>query len=224
MPASTPAPTAKPTPAPTPTPEPVSETEPDHPYKAILDGYYTAFSEGWGISRFTESGLNYMPAMYAGDMLNNVGFYVGDLDGDGREELSIGAMGGDDFVVNMIYEFYTLNADGTEASQQMSSTERQRYYMCEDNSFIFQSSESAARSTTIYYKLEDSGFLFTSAVVYDAAMQDDAFWFSTTDYDLDPDSFEPLTADEATTLTDGHIALITRPAYIPFADYPGYDW
>lgn len=218
--AETPAPTQEPTPEPTPEPtqEPVSS-----PYKAILDSYYLALSENWGPGAMSENGINYMLSMYGGsDPLAATGYCITDLDGDGLDELIIGSIGGDEFVTNMIYDLYTL-VDG-EAVLQISATERNRYYMCDNGFFINEGSSSAAHSETVYYKLVNSGFVFEEAVVFDSEMDPDANWFYTVDYNMARESFKSVTSQEATDFIEERESHVTRPDYTPFTDYPSHSW
>lgn len=212
--------TPEPTPEPTsePTPEPVSS-----PYKAILDRYYLALSENWGPGAMSENGINYMLSMYGGsDPCAAVGYCITDLDGDGLDELIIGNIGDDEFVTNMIYDLYTL-VDG-EPVLSLSATERNRYYMCDNGFFINEGSSSAAHSETIYYKLVDSIFVFEEAVVFDSEMDPDANWFYTVDYNMSRERFKSVTSQEAIDFMDERESHVTRPAYIPFADYPNHNW
>ena len=218
--AETPAPTQEPTPEPTPEPtqEPVSS-----PYKAILDSYYLALSENWGPGAMSENGINYMLSMYGGsDPLAATGYCITDLDGDGLDELIIGSIGGDEFVTNMIYDLYTL-VDG-EAVLQISATERNRYYMCDNGFFINEGSSSAAHSETVYYKLVNSSFVFEEAVVFDSEMDPDANWFYTVDYNMARERFKSVTSQEATDFIEDRESHVTRPDYTPFTDYPSHSW
>lgn len=219
----TPTPTAKPTPAPTPEPTPEPAPEPESPYKTVLDKYYTALSEGWGPATMIENGVNYMLSQYGdSDMLANTGYYVGDLDGDGRDELVIGAIGDNEFTANMIYDFYTMGDSGLEL--QFSGTERSRYYMCHDLIFINQNSSSAAHSEEVYYTFADSAFSFYEALIFDSEISENASWFLTKDYNMDPSSYEEVSSEDAIGLIDFRVERITRPSYIPFTDYPAQEW
>lgn len=226
MPTETPA-TAAPQPTPEPTPEtvqePAQEPEPESPYKLVLDNYYLALCENWGPSKMSENGINYMPAMYGGsDPLSATGYCIKDLDGDGQEELIIGNIGDDEFVVNMIYDMYTM-VDG-ELKLQFSGTERNRYYMCDNGFFINQGSSSAAHSETIYYKLQNSGFVFEEAVVFDSEMDPEFNWFYTVDYNMARERFKGVSSQEATEFMDERETHVTRPEYIPFSEYPRQAW
>lgn len=222
LPTPTPA-AATPKPTPAPTPEPTPEPEPDSPYKVVLDKYYLALSEGWGPATMMENGINYMLSQYGDtDMLADTGYYIGDLDGDGVDELVIGNIGDNDFVVNMIYDFYTMGDDGLEL--QFSGTERNRLYMCDNGIFINEGSSSAAHSETLYYKLENSAFYFEEAVIFDSEMDPEANWFYTVDYSMEREKMKPVTSEEATDFIEERESHVTRPNYIPFTDYPNQEW
>lgn len=222
MPTPTPA-AATPRPTPKPEPEATPEPEPDSPFKALLDKYYLALSENWGPSTMMENGVNYMLSMYSGgDMLADTGYFIGDLDGDGVEELLIGNIGENDFVDDLIYDFYVAKED--ELVSKFSSSERYRLYLCDNLQLINEGSNSAAHSETIYYKLDGSGMDFIDAVVFDTAMDPEASWFYTTDYRVVPETMKPISSDEAKKIIEERESHVVRPDYISFSEYPNQEW
>lgn len=107
---ATPEPTAEPKPTPTPTPEPTPEpvSDPLVMYKDILDVYAQALTENYGGEELIGSEISLLNMYcYEGNALDNVGYTFLDLDGDGTMELFIGAIGGDEFVANTVFDFYT---------------------------------------------------------------------------------------------------------------------
>ena len=96
-------------------------------YDAIIRRYETAIAEGWDTERMTENGLNYMVAYcLERDDGASVGYYKGDLNGDGQTELAIAAKSEDDYFAGMIFALYELS-DG-EPFVLVQSGERDRWY------------------------------------------------------------------------------------------------
>ena len=218
----TPTPAAA-TPRPTPKPEPTPEPEPDSPYKTMLDKYYLALSENWGPSALMENEMNYMMVMYSEtDALSDTGYYIGDLDGDGREELVIGNIGNSDFAANMMYDFYFPTDDGL--SQLFSCSERDRFYMCDNGQIYNECSYSSAHNETVFYKYNNNMLGFVEAVIFDSAMDPEASWFYTSDYSVAPETMKPMKSDEADDFIAEKKSHVICLDYIPFADYPNQEW
>lgn len=224
MPTPTPAAaTPRPTPKPEPTPEPTPEPEPDSPYKTVLDKYYLALSENWGPSALMENEMNYLMVMYSEtDMLSDTGYYIGDLDGDGKDELIIGNIGSSDFVANMVYDFYVLGDDGL--SLLFSCSERDRLYLCDNGQLFNELSYNSAHSENVFYTYSGGKRDFLEAVVFDAAMDPEASWFYTSDYHMVPETMKPMTSDKADDFLAEKKSHVIRLDYIPFADYPNQEW
>ena len=141
---ATPEPTAEPKPTPTPTPEPTPEpvSDPLVMYKDILDVYAQALTENYGGEELIGSEISLLNMYcYEGNALDNVGYTFLDLDGDGTMELFIGAIGGDEFVANTVFDFYTYQ-DGHPVLL-LDSQERARCYICDDNTLVIDGASSA---------------------------------------------------------------------------------
>ena len=139
-----PEPTAEPKPTPTPTPEPTPEpvSDPLVMYKDILDVYAQALTENYGGEELIGSEISLLNMYcYEGNALDNVGYTFLDLDGDGTMELFIGAIGGDEFVANTVFDFYTYQ-DGHPVLL-LDSQERARCYICNDNTIVIDGANSA---------------------------------------------------------------------------------
>lgn len=141
-PEATPEPTAEPTPTPTPEPTPEPVTDPLVMYKDILDVYAQALTNNYGGEELTGSEISLLNMYcYEGNALDNVGYIFLDLDGDGTMELFIGAIGGDEFVANAVFDFYTYQ-DGHPVLL-LDSMERARCYICDDNTLVIDGANSA---------------------------------------------------------------------------------
>lgn len=137
-----------------------AETEPQgipDIYAAILDAYARAGGEGWNHGTMVENGLNYMAVDIFGDNPGeNLGYGILDLDGDGVQELLIGATERvtDPFYGRMALELYTLDAHGS-AVTVFTGWERNRYYYLGDNLFANIGSSSASDSVDTTLSLEN---------------------------------------------------------------------
>ena len=137
-------PTAEPTTAPT-----DADTIAD--YAAVFGTYNQLLAEGWGGEELMAHDLPLLIMYCVGDApFDNIGYLLLDVDGDGTQELLIGTLASDEFYAPIVFEMYTLNQDGSVA-RVFSSQERARYYLCDDNSFLFEGANSAADSVTCYY-------------------------------------------------------------------------
>ena len=154
-----PVPTAEPTVEPTvePTAEPAaepaapSEADPIAAYADVFATYTTLLTEGWGGEELMAHDLPLLIMYCVGDApFDNIGYLLLDVDGDGTQELLIGTLASDEFYAPIVFEMYTLNPEGSVV-RVFSSQERARYYLCEDNSFLFEGANSAADSVRCFY-------------------------------------------------------------------------
>lgn len=124
-------------------------------YAVVIGEYDTALREGWDAAALLEYGLNYMAADRSFDNpLEDIGYAVADLDGDGAEELLIGSRKEDAFFGKMIFSLYTLDSDG--APQLLfDGTERNRYYYAGGSKFANLGSSDWNDSFVTTLKLED---------------------------------------------------------------------
>ena len=103
------------------------EQETPDAYDAIIRQYETAVAEGWDTDKMTENGLDYMVAYcLEQDEQASVGYFKGDLNGDGQTELAITAESENEYFDGMIFALYEL-ADG-EPFALVKSGERDRWY------------------------------------------------------------------------------------------------
>ena len=153
--APTAAPAAEPTAAPTaePAAEPAapSEADPIAAYADVFATYTTLLTEGWGGEELMAHDLPLLIMYCVGEApFDNMGYLLLDVDSDGTRELLIGTTMDDPFYAPIVFEMYTLSPEGSPI-RVFTSQERARYYLCEDNSFLFEGANSAADSVTCYY-------------------------------------------------------------------------
>ena len=149
-------PTAQPTVEPTaePTAEPTtapSEADPIAAYAGVFETYATLLTEGWGGEELMSHDLPLLIMYCVGDApFDNIGYLLLDVDGDGTQELLTGTLASDEFYAPIVFEMYTLTPEGSVA-RVFSSQERARYYLCQDNTFLFEGANSAADSVSCSY-------------------------------------------------------------------------
>ena len=137
-------PTAEPTTAPT-----DADTIAD--YAAVFGTYNQLLAEGWGGEELMAHDLPLLIMYCVGEApFDNMGYLLLDVDSDGTRELLIGTTMDDPFYAPIVFEMYTLSPEGSPV-RVFTSQERARYYLCEDNSFLFEGANSAADSVTCYY-------------------------------------------------------------------------
>ena len=137
-------PTAEPTTAPT-----DADTIAD--YAAVFGTYNQLLAEGWGGEELMAHDLPLLIMYCVGEApFDNMGYLLLDVDSDGTRELLIGTTMDDPFYAPIVFEMYTLSPEGSPV-RVFTSQERARYYLCEDNSFLFEGANSAADSVRCFY-------------------------------------------------------------------------
>lgn len=118
-------------------------------YQELLHRYETAVYEGWSAALLSAQELNYMMA----DIPS--GYLMKDFDGDGKQELLIGAdkEQTDDFYGKLVFTLYRLDEAG-QAVKVFDSGERNRYYYAGGSRFANVGANSASDSvdTTLVYE------------------------------------------------------------------------
>ncbi|MGL5259826.1 MAG: hypothetical protein ACRC7V_06920 [Lachnospiraceae bacterium] len=125
-------------------------------YTEILNAYSVALNEKWDGNAIMEQGLNLTTIdLYDGVPLDNIGYAIMDLDGNGTDELIIGTTTSvtDDFYSKLILDLYTLDQDNASI-QVFSSTVRDRYFNAGEQLFVNFGSNSAENNTntTLHYE------------------------------------------------------------------------
>lgn len=124
-------------------------------YAVVIGEYYTALEQRWNGADLMEDGLNYMAAdCYGDEPLENLGYAIVDLDGDGIQELLIGPIKADEFFDKMIFSLYTLDENGVN-KLVFDGTERNRYYYAGKNRFANLGSSAFNDSFETTVKLEE---------------------------------------------------------------------
>ena len=164
----------------------------DYPqYNEIIRKYYEGALAGWDISQFQENDLCYLAGYYSD--INKLGYCLLDVDNDGTDELFIGTTE-DEGYEGMFFDMYTLT-DG-KAELVTTSGERDRYYLCEDNTIANEGSSSAFLSVNYYYDYKSGKLSLQDGIVYDEEINPQNPWFYGT-IDNGEDSLEPISEGAA---------------------------
>ena len=167
----------------------------DYPqYNEIIRKYYEGALAGWDISQFQENDLCYLAGYYSD--INKLGYCLLDVDNDGTDELFIGTTE-DEGYEGMFFDMYTLT-DG-KAELVTTSGERDRYYLCEDNTIANEGSSSAFLSVNYYYDYKSGKLSLQDGIVYDEDIDPQNPWFYGT-LDNGEDSLEPISEGAADSI------------------------
>ena len=129
-------------------------------YGDLLDNYFDALLQGLEPMDYEDRGLNYLPGIVKD--INEVGYCLQDMDGDGSTELLIGSVSD-----NLIFAMYTMKDD--EEVQLINAGERNTYQLTSDGVFLNRGSNGAASYGYNLYAFQDGEMQFQDALVYDAA-------------------------------------------------------
>lgn len=145
-------------------------------YKDVLDMYYQKISYGW--DRTEDVSLIFFQGYPQTQTVSDVGYAFVDLDNNGIPELLVSTV--QDAVDGMIYDLYSYAEDNVV--HLASSMERDRYYLCEDNTIYNEGSGGAAVSSTRMYEMNaDKCYLsLKEMVVYDSELNQENPWFYST--------------------------------------------
>lgn len=172
-----------------------TKTLADYPqYNEIVQKYYEGASAGWDISQFQENNLCYLAGYYSDT--NKLGYCLLDVDSDGTDELFIGTTE-DEGYEGMFFDMYTLT-DG-KAELVTTSGERDRYYLCEDNTIANEGSSSAFLSVNYYYEYKSGKLNLQDGIVNDGELDPQNPWFYGT-LDNGEDSLEPISEGAADSI------------------------
>ena len=179
-------------------------------YGDLLDNYFDALLQGLEPMDYENRGLNYLPGIVKD--INEVGYCLQDMDGDGSTELLIGSVSD-----NLIYAMYTMKDD--EEVQLIDAGERNTYQLTSDGVFLNRGSNGAASYGYNLYAFQDGEMQFQDALVYDAARDEANPWFYCTTETWDGDSMTPVeTATAESTVADLE-ASVMEIGFVPFAQY-----
>ena len=168
-------------------------------YSSRIQEYINGIESGWGQQEFENAGMSYMCGYETS--LDQLGYLLLDLDGDGMEELLIGKGAA-------IYDMYTLEAGSV--THVFSGGERNAYGLSADNVICNMGSGSAAMSLYAYYRLEGSDLVPLKYVIFDAFYSQTAPWFESED-SQNAEEARGISEEEAYEIIDSY-----RPEELDF--------
>ena len=152
---------------------------------------------------------NICKLLASSSVLEQCGFYLIDLDGDGIEEMLLGE-NGEDAYDGVVYEIYSIK-DG-ELIKLCEGGERERYYLCPDNIIYCTGSSGADNTNYEFYEYINGKLVAKTIVIFQGTLDSDVCWYLC-DESLDYRTGTPISEAEAE-------ALINMYTYIPIEFTP----
>lgn len=179
-------------------------------YDEIVNQYYNGASLNWSTEDFREHNLCYLAGYETG--VDQIGYCVRDINGDGVDELMIGGIG-EYSDPGMFYDLYTM-IDGQRVLVK-SSGERDRYYLCQDQTIANEGSSGAALVIWGYYDFVSGQLQLKEGIFTDGDKhpENPYFYTTTTFYE---DYSNPISEEEAENIINKY-TYETIP-YISLAD------
>ena len=179
-------------------------------YDEIVNQYYNGMALNWSTEDFREHNLCYLAGYETG--VDRIGYCVRDINGDGVDELMIGGI--DEYSdPGMFYDLYTM-IDGQRVLVK-SSGERDRYYLCQDQTIANEGSGGAVLSVWGYYDFVSGQLQLKESVFMDGNTHPENPWFYTTTAFFE-DYSNPISDEEAENIINKY-TYETIP-YISLAD------
>lgn len=144
------------------------------------------------------------------------GYLIKDIDGDGTEELILGANGKEPGNAwdGIIFNIYTVS-DG-ELVRVLNGWERNRYYFCENGMIANEGSSGAAKSDYSYFTFEGGKLHLVESVIYDGMKDTENPWFYSTESEYDAENAESISEEQAIEIREMY--AYERPSFLPFEE------
>jgi hypothetical protein len=193
-------------------------------YAQQIARYYTAISQQWDEDTYWDHEMSSLAVYYyEGTPLENVGFAFMDLDGNGIQELLIGAILGSDRDP-LVFEIWTIR-NGEPAMLAQSGSHNRYYlqYAQEDGlwSVAYEAENGAANHAVYYLQLADGEFQVIQGIVFDAIANEQDPWFMAYDLDWDVSNDTPIDADTADAVMTAGRSIYAAREYIPYSQFQG---
>ena len=191
-------------------------------YSRQIERYYTAISQQWDEGTYWDHEMSSLAACYyEGTPLENVGFAFMDLDGNGIQELLIGAILEADRDP-LVFEIWTVrNSEPVMLAQSGSHNRYYLQYSEEDAlwSVAYEAENGAANHAVYYLQLIDGEFQVIQGVIFDAFANETAPWFMAYDLDWDISNDTPIDEDTATAVMAAERNSYVPQEYFPYSQY-----
>jgi hypothetical protein len=193
-------------------------------YSRQIARYYTAISQQWDEGAYWDHEMSALAAYYyEGTPLENIGFAFMDLDGNGIQELLIGAILASDRDP-LVFEIWTVR-NGEPAILAQSGSHNRYYlqYAQEDGlwSVAYEAENGAANHAVYYLQLADGEFQVIQGIVFDAIANEQDPWFMAYDLDWDVSNDTPIDADTADAVMTAGRSIYAAREYIPYSQFQG---
>lgn len=193
-------------------------------YSRQIARYYTAISQQWDEGTYWDHEMSALAAYYyEGTPLENIGFAFMDLDGNGIQELLIGAILASDRDP-LVFEIWTVR-NGEPAILAQSGSHNRYYlqYALEDGlwSVAYEAENGAANHAVYYLQLADGEFQVIQGIVFDAIANEQDPWFMAYDLDWDVSNDTPIDADTADAVMTAGRSIYAAREYIPYSQFQG---
>ena len=158
---------------------------------------------------------------YDGTPLDNVGFTLMNLDGDGIPELIIGAILGSERDP-LVFEIWT--AHNGEPVLLAQSGSHNRYYLQYSDvddlwSVAYEAENGAANHAVYYLQLVEGEFRVIQGIVFDASANENNPWFMAYDLDWDVSNDIPVDEETATSIMQAGRTIYATQTYLPYSLY-----
>ena len=190
-------------------------------YDGIIEKYANAVSERQDAETLRSNNLSeqcaniYSNAGASGNPMNVIGYYLTDIDGDGIDELLIGA--NNDKYTDMIYDAYSIHR-GTWTRIFMSYDDT-KYYLSKDGTIYCEISYDDGNSIT-HYKI-DGSYKFTTPidnVVHRGKGSEEKWLYSDKGFYND-DKAEAITKDEYNAYQKKARGSYLKFRYVTFSEF-----
>lgn len=159
-------------------------------YVAIMNRYQEALSKKYGNQACLQNGVsNLLPELYEGTPLENVGFWVGDYNGDGTTDLIIGVVDGYSHYPYAILDYYTM--DNNKKAYNVFQSQPKDYFSAISGKRIMEKVSDDKEFTAWYlYGLNSNGMALTfkESILRDKYANEKNPWFKADDMDGNTDN------------------------------------
>ena len=154
-------------------------------YVSIMNKYQEALSKKWSNQSCLQNGVsNVLPELYEGTPLENVGFWVGDYNGDGTTDLIIGVVDGYQHYPYAILDYYTM--DNNKQAYNVFQSQPKDYFSAISGKRIMEKISDNKEFTAWYlYGLNSNGMALTfkEGLLRDKYANKKNPWFKAEDMD-----------------------------------------